>query len=145
MMNLILLILGTSIISLMVGYLLLFISCLSNESNKLQKILYLFLLTQICGVIFIFIQNEPLLTPFLSIFIISLVFILGYYIYSNYLNLVYIYLFAAIAGSLISISLLIHFNQALEKESLKTTDRKSTRLNSSHLGISYAVFCLKKK
>src|SRR5437899_9458744 len=26
-----------------------------------------------------------------------------------------------------------------------TRDRKSTRLNSSHLGISYAVFCLKKK
>src|SRR5437899_3101082 len=28
---------------------------------------------------------------------------------------------------------------------LNPTDRKSTRLNSSHLGISYAVFCLKKK
>src|SRR5947199_6900144 len=27
----------------------------------------------------------------------------------------------------------------------KPPDRKSTRLNSSHLGISYAVFCLKKK
>src|SRR5262245_65142948 len=27
----------------------------------------------------------------------------------------------------------------------RTADRKSTRLNSSHLGISYAVFCLKKK
>src|SRR5205814_7440643 len=27
----------------------------------------------------------------------------------------------------------------------KGRDRKSTRLNSSHLGISYAVFCLKKK
>src|SRR3712207_7296772 len=27
----------------------------------------------------------------------------------------------------------------------KTTDRKSTRLNSSHANISYAVFCLKKK
>src|SRR5258705_8542350 len=27
----------------------------------------------------------------------------------------------------------------------KIVDRKSTRLNSSHLGISYAVFCLKKK
>src|ERR1035441_10797918 len=26
----------------------------------------------------------------------------------------------------------------------KPRDRKSTRLNSSHLGISYAVFCLKK-
>src|SRR5947199_8150815 len=31
------------------------------------------------------------------------------------------------------------------KDKLKETDRKSTRLNSSHLGISYAVFCLKKK
>src|SRR5437868_12599502 len=26
-----------------------------------------------------------------------------------------------------------------------TVDRKSTRLNSSHVSISYAVFCLKKK
>src|SRR3712207_7391849 len=28
---------------------------------------------------------------------------------------------------------------------LPKTDRKSTRLNSSHANISYAVFCLKKK
>src|SRR5436309_11408087 len=28
---------------------------------------------------------------------------------------------------------------------LATVDRKSTRLNSSHVKISYAVFCLKKK
>src|SRR5207253_4579940 len=27
----------------------------------------------------------------------------------------------------------------------RRTDRKSTRLNSSHVAISYAVFCLKKK
>src|SRR5437899_5466804 len=27
----------------------------------------------------------------------------------------------------------------------ESLDRRSTRLNSSHLGISYAVFCLKKK
>src|SRR5215203_1646742 len=30
-------------------------------------------------------------------------------------------------------------------DSPPTTDRKSTRLNSSHANISYAVFCLKKK
>src|SRR5262245_63087753 len=30
-------------------------------------------------------------------------------------------------------------------EAPRLRDRKSTRLNSSHLGISYAVFCLKKK
>src|SRR5690625_6063865 len=32
------------------------------------------------------------------------------------------------------------------RSEIKTTiDRKSTRLNSSHVAISYAVFCLKKK
>src|SRR5437773_9336487 len=30
-------------------------------------------------------------------------------------------------------------------EGFRGTDRKSTRLNSSHITISYAVFCLKKK
>src|SRR5258708_11333008 len=33
----------------------------------------------------------------------------------------------------------------LENRKLKIEDRKSTRLNSSHQIISYAVFCLKKK
>src|SRR5437899_7936442 len=32
-----------------------------------------------------------------------------------------------------------------ETQAALEQDRKSTRLNSSHLGISYAVFCLKKK
>src|SRR5699024_12214173 len=32
-----------------------------------------------------------------------------------------------------------------EGEQLQTRDRKSTRLNSSHVSISYADFCLKKK
>src|SRR3712207_7532752 len=31
------------------------------------------------------------------------------------------------------------------RDSIKKSDRKSTRLNSSHANISYAVFCLKKK
>src|SRR2546430_6984282 len=33
----------------------------------------------------------------------------------------------------------------LPKGKTKSSDRKSTRLNSSHSQISYAVFCLKKK
>src|SRR3712207_8753655 len=33
----------------------------------------------------------------------------------------------------------------VEREDLPELDRKSTRLNSSHANISYAVFCLKKK
>src|SRR5437870_7177983 len=32
-----------------------------------------------------------------------------------------------------------------DRNSARARDRKSTRLNSSHVAISYAVFCLKKK
>src|SRR5437773_7302135 len=41
----------------------------------------------------------------------------------------------------------LHFPQFLEQTfaTLDWEDRKSTRLNSSHITISYAVFCLKKK
>src|SRR3712207_7457329 len=42
------------------------------------------------------------------------------------------------------IPLLLYDNGTLEV-SLANEDRKSTRLNSSHANISYAVFCLKKK
>src|SRR3989442_10023182 len=34
---------------------------------------------------------------------------------------------------------------AAHKHGVRSRDRKSTRLNSSHVRISYAVFCLKKK
>src|SRR5207248_9707834 len=38
-----------------------------------------------------------------------------------------------------------HSRDQRRRELLSTPDRKSTRLNSSHRTISYAVFCLKKK
>src|SRR5690554_7331645 len=42
----------------------------------------------------------------------------------------------------LALELAIHANRFKERTGL---DRKSTRLNSSHVRISYAVFCLKKK
>src|SRR5256885_17051893 len=39
----------------------------------------------------------------------------------------------------------VAIGKASAKVKQKDVDRKSTRLNSSHLVISYAVFCLKKK
>src|SRR5690554_7487721 len=42
----------------------------------------------------------------------------------------------------------VHIEAAIKnniREFILTQDRKSTRLNSSHVRISYAVFCLKKK
>src|SRR3989442_8351417 len=38
-----------------------------------------------------------------------------------------------------------HLGRPLTVEDAARVDRKSTRLNSSHVRISYAVFCLKKK
>src|ERR1035438_10623294 len=38
-----------------------------------------------------------------------------------------------------------HLRRAWAPQVPDQVDRKSTRLNSSHLGISYAVFCLKTK
>src|SRR3712207_7521782 len=36
-------------------------------------------------------------------------------------------------------------DEGADQQGLQEPDRKSTRLNSSHANISYAVFCLKKK
>src|SRR5690625_7069496 len=40
---------------------------------------------------------------------------------------------------------ILHTNSKKVWQYLSHLDRKSTRLNSSHVAISYAVFCLKKK
>src|SRR5438067_8785174 len=40
---------------------------------------------------------------------------------------------------------LCEFVEEMRFERVGVLDRKSTRLNSSHVSISYAVFCLKKK
>src|SRR5256885_11898453 len=45
-----------------------------------------------------------------------------------------------LAGCLVAALAFVFLSMAFS-----TIDRKSTRLNSSHLVISYAVFCLKKK
>src|SRR5690606_10672448 len=54
-----------------------------------------------------------------------------------------------VAGAFVGVYLLIAlmFNRPVIAcaETLEKRDRKSTRLNSSHVKISYAVFCLKKK
>src|SRR5690554_7480337 len=49
-------------------------------------------------------------------------------------------------GSSLQIKILLTLSKLCSIHTkLLNTDRKSTRLNSSHVRISYAVFCLKKK
>src|SRR5690554_7579777 len=57
-------------------------------------------------------------------------------------------IYAKEEGAVVAPTAGIHFSkQLLKRLELKGVglDRKSTRLNSSHVRISYAVFCLKKK
>src|SRR5690625_5834505 len=57
------------------------------------------------------------------------------------------------SGQLTEVTEMYHFQDkeayhiliGLDKDKKSKIDRKSTRLNSSHVAISYAVFCLKKK
>src|SRR5256885_8700248 len=51
---------------------------------------------------------------------------------------------AALEDKIVQHAVVTVLNQIYEEDFLGL-DRKSTRLNSSHLVISYAVFCLKKK
>src|SRR5690625_5883400 len=55
------------------------------------------------------------------------------------------FLFACIPGALIIGWVLLPVAFILSIVGLTRSDRTSTRLNSSHVAISYAVFCLKKK
>src|SRR5260221_11231680 len=45
----------------------------------------------------------------------------------------------------LDLGLIWTLRQRFRREQVEVVDRKSTRLNSSHTVISYAVFCLKKK
>src|SRR3712207_7871194 len=57
-----------------------------------------------------------------------------------------ILVFIAIAISVLALCLIVATDALfIENRGEAFRDRKSTRLNSSHANISYAVFCLKKK
>src|SRR5437660_2682385 len=51
----------------------------------------------------------------------------------------------ATASSVLACLGATRFDRAAARKNGGRRDRKSTRLNSSHVAISYAVFCLKKK
>jgi len=63
---------------------------------------------------------------------------------------IFLFLFTAIACSFAAFayaefSSMVPVSGSAYTYSYVAVDRKSTRLNSSHLGITYAVFCLKNK
>src|SRR5438132_12980337 len=105
-----------------------------------MSLIYLYLRSYSFLFFFLMIRRPPRSTlfPYTTLFrslsiIFKTIFLNGFYIFREIWHISFLYGF--------SLSFLV----ALFLWKNNTTDRKSTRLNSSHTVISYAVFCLKKK
>src|SRR3712207_8993268 len=83
------------------------------------------------------------LFPYTTLFrsIAGILLIAGLGLYELFINKIDV---ARSAGSVPHVLQIRSFDH-LKDRVAKMIDRKSTRLNSSHANISYAVFCLKKK
>src|SRR5690625_884749 len=67
----------------------------------------------------------------------------GYW--DHLINTFTLVLISSLLSVVIGVPIGILMSKSRFAEAVITPDRKSTRLNSSHVAISYAVFCLKKK
>ena len=132
-MNVNVLMLGLSSVIFLLCFLFITIPIFySSDRRKLNKrLLYIFIFFQAAGIIFLFIQKEPLLTPALSLIFVTLIFVLLYHTAFIKINSVYNFVYSTLAASIIAITLLNFFNLKLEKESLKTTALEMNRPNDN--------------
>src|SRR5437879_8408710 len=78
----------------------------------------------------------PYTTLFRSLFSICNLFQVVFKLFSSFFKFFQVFFKLALSNL---------FNSICSTQFVQLKDRKSTRLNSSHRCISYAVFCLKKK
>ncbi len=135
MMNLNVLMLGLAIILLLSVFVLLIISFYPQKNARNFNIFFtaLFLVFELSGYFFITKQHLPLITPVFSFIFIMLIFLLCFQICRSKGNIVYNYIYATLIASVITVSLMNHFNSQLEKESLKTTALEINRPNDNLL------------
>lgn len=122
-MNFAILMIGLTIILFLLSYFLLLFSTIPDEDEQKRRVLFLlsFIVFEVIGFLFIYIQHEPLINYTLSFVFVFLVFLVLYYIIFRRLTSLYNFIYATLAASVITITLLNYFNLQLEKESLKTS------------------------
>ncbi len=122
-MNFAILLIGLTIILLLLSYfLLLFHTVPEKDENKRRTIFFFSLLGfEVTGILFIYFQHEPLINYTLSIVFVLLLFLVLYHILFRRPTSLYNFIYATLAASVITITLLNYFNLQLEKESLKTS------------------------
>jgi signal transduction histidine kinase len=132
-MNINVLLLGFAVLLLLSAFVIVIISLLPEERIKRGKFLAVFFIFQIFGLLFFYIQNQPLITLPISVLFITLVFLFVYRVYFVKTASVYNYVYAMLGSSIVVITLLMHFNLELEKESLKTTALEIDRSNDNYI------------
>ncbi len=122
-MNFAILLIGLAIILFLISYFLLLFFTLPEEDERKRRLIFLFCLIgfEISGFFFIYLQHEPLINYTLGFVFILLVFLVLYFIIFRRLNSLYNFVYATLAASVITITLLNFYNLQLEKESLKTS------------------------
>ncbi len=134
-MNLNMLLMAFSILLVLVGLLNLIFKFVGYDINNFRKSKLFFILF-IVGLIILasyYVSSDPLITPFLILVIVTLLFLVFYHVIFKSVNSAYNYLLFLLIGSVISISLLNYFNTKLERESLKTTALEINRVDSNLL------------
>ncbi len=122
-MNFAILLIGLSIVLFLLSYFLLLFFTIPEEDERKRRLSFFFCLAGfgMSGFLFIYFQHEPLINYTLGFVFILLVFLVLYYILFHRLNSLYNFVYATLAASVISITLLNYYNLQLEKESLKTS------------------------
>lgn len=122
-MNFAILLIGLTIILLLLSYFILLFHTVPEENENKRRIIFLFSMIgfEIIGILFINLQHEPLINYTLSFVFVLLVFIVLYYILFRRINSIYNFIYATLAASVVTVTLLNYFNLQLEKESLKTS------------------------
>ncbi|MBK9098879.1 MAG: HAMP domain-containing protein [bacterium] len=138
-MNLNILLLGLAVVFVVISFILLigkFIRLFKREAT-FTKFISLFLLIQVSCFIFFIKQPEPLVTPFMWLAFLTLIFlVLANLLFRNRnftLNIIY----SSLIASVIAISMLNYFNLELERRSLKVIAYEVNRANKELL--SYLV------
>jgi signal transduction histidine kinase len=134
-MNLNTLMLGTAVTALLCSFVLLLFSLLpsSGAAKAKRNFIFLFIFFQAAGIGFIYIQKQPLITPVFSLLFVSFLFTLIYHVFFLKRKSVFNYVYITLCASILTISLLSHFNLDLEREALKTTALEINRPNDNLL------------
>ncbi len=122
-MNFAILLIGLTIVLFLISYFLLLFFTIPEEDERKKRLIFFFCLLgfEIAGFLFIYLQHEPLINYTLAFVFVLLIFLVLYYILFRRLNSLYNFVYATLAASVITITLLNFYNLQLEKESLKTS------------------------